>query len=68
MPDATGVEGGHGAAKPDAVIHRYIPGCAKLWQLPKFSNPRCLRIENYLLDHNFSSNNRIELFAILNDR
>ena len=24
MPDAAGGEGGHGAAKPDGVIHRYI--------------------------------------------
>jgi hypothetical protein len=24
MPDAAGGESGHGAAKPDAVIHRYI--------------------------------------------
>ena len=24
MPEAAGGEGGHGAAKPDGVIHRYI--------------------------------------------
>ena len=24
IPDAAGGEGGHGAAKPDAVIHRYV--------------------------------------------
>jgi hypothetical protein len=24
MPDAAGGEGGHGPAKPDGVIHRYI--------------------------------------------
>jgi hypothetical protein len=24
MPDAAGGEGGHGAAKPEGVIHRYI--------------------------------------------
>jgi hypothetical protein len=24
IPDAAGGEGGHGAAKPDGVIHRYV--------------------------------------------
>jgi hypothetical protein len=41
MPDAVGGEGGHGAAKPDAVIHRYIS-----WRsaFPKRAPPTTRRI------------------------
>jgi len=28
IPDAAGGEGGHGAARPDGVIHRYLQRCA----------------------------------------
>ena len=30
IPDAAGGEGGHGVAKPDPVIHRYISHPSKL--------------------------------------